>query len=118
MKWSFTTQFDFACTAAVLIIGLVTCMAVRSRLRGATLPLAGLFLLAADHRLWWVQLGVFRIIERLGYIEAIRHGPFVGAWYYAWSLLPVLLAGFFAWALWRELRRALPVPGRAVSDFG
>ncbi|MCK4342245.1 MAG: hypothetical protein KAY37_11045 [Phycisphaerae bacterium] len=108
---SFTTGFELACAVAVLIIGMVTCVAVSSRLKAATLPLAGLFVLAADSKLFWPHMSAFCVVEQLGYIEVLRDRPWVGIWYYTWHLLPVLLAGFFAWALARELRRALRASG-------
>jgi hypothetical protein len=100
---SSTTLFEYSVMIAVLVIGLLTCVAVSRRLKGATLGLAGLFLLAADSKLFWAQLCILGLIEQLGYVKALRQRPWVGTWYYGWHLLPVLLAAFFAWHLWKGL---------------
>jgi hypothetical protein len=115
---SSTTLFEYSGVVAVLVIGLVTCIAVSSRLRGATLPLAGLFVLAADSKLFWAQLCVLGLIEQLGYVKALRDHPWVGTWYYGWHVLPVLLAGFFAWQLWKGLRRMMPAANEPPSGVG
>ncbi len=101
---------EYSGTAAVLIIGMVTCLALATRLKGAVFSLAGLFALAADSKLLGAQVCVLGLVERLGYLKDLRSQPWAGMWYYGWGALPVVLAALFAWHLWKRLRQMAPMP--------
>lgn len=111
--------FEIVCTVAILAIGLVTCIALRPRLGAAVLPLGGLFVLASNEGLPLVKACAWRVLQGLEHADTIRHSRILASvWYYSWSSLPVLLAGVFGWALWKELRRVPPVPGQPPDNHG
>jgi membrane protease YdiL (CAAX protease family) len=102
MNWGSHIRFESVCTVAVLVIGLVTCIAASRKLGWGTLGLAGLVLLAAHGGdmlgprtcVWW-------LLERGGYWESLRKSTvFLGTWTYGWRLLPVVLTAVFAWVLY------------------
>ncbi len=105
---------EYSGTAAVLLIGMVTCIALTTRLKGAVFSLAGLFALAADSKLLGAQVCLLGLVERLGYLENLRGQPWASVWYYGWRALPVVLAALFAWHLWRRLRQAAPLPNETT----
>lgn len=109
--------FEYSGTAAVLIIGMVTCIALSTRLKGAVFSLAGLFALAADSKLFGAQLCLLGVVERLGYVNQLRDHPWVGIWFYGWHALPVVLAALCAWHLWKRLRR-MPSRDEPVRQLG
>ncbi len=113
LSWSNQTRYEFACTLAVLAIGGLACVALRHRLRGATIPLLGFFLLAADGKLFWATMTTSCILERLGWWRTLNNStPLLTIWYYGGHLLPVALAAVFGWAFWAELRKLPPSEGQ------
>jgi len=109
---------EYSGMTAVLVIGMVTCIALASRLKGAVFSLAGLFALGADSKLFGVQLCLFGVVERLGYIKELRAQPWASIWFYGWYALPVILAALFAWHLSRRLRQLVPVASEASCPSG
>lgn len=110
-------MLDYSGTAAVLMIGMITCVALAPRLKGAVFSLAGLFILAADSKLFGAQLSSLALIERLGYREQL--GSHLDIWHYGWRALPVLLTAACAWHLWKRLRSLLPIgrnTGRSIAS--
>ena len=100
-------MLDYSGAAAVLIIGMLTCVALAPRLKGAVFSLAGLFILAADSKLFGAHLSALALIERLGHREQLENH--LDIWHYGWRTFPVLLAAACAWHLWKRLRCMAPM---------
>lgn len=95
-------KLDDLCPWVILAIGLITSLAVRQKLRWAALPLAGLFVIVADYRLFWLRVVVMRALAKIGYLDAAVQSS---AWHVVWTLLPVALVALFAWGIWTEVRK-------------
>jgi hypothetical protein len=88
------------------LVGLLTCLAVRRRLGWATVPLAGLFVVAADYRLFWMQISVRHLLRSAGWLDSALGSP---AWNPIWTLLPVILVAVFSWSFAAAVRKQQPV---------
>lgn len=99
-------KLDDVCPWIILLIGLLTCLGVRRKLRWAVLPLGGLFCMAADSELFWMRFIVTELLARVGYLEAWSDSQtWLVAWHVGWTLLPLALVALFAWGIWTEVRK-------------
>lgn len=95
-------KLDDLCPWLILAIGLITSLAVRQKLRWTALPLAGLFVMVADYRLFWLRVVVMRALAKIGYLDTAVQSP---TWHVVWTLLPVACVALLAWGIWTEVRK-------------
>lgn len=94
------------------LVGLLTCLAVKRKLGWAVVPLAGLFLIVADYRLYWMQISVRHLLRARGWLDPALASP---AWNIVWTLLPVLLVAVFS-ASFAGAVRKLDTPQNSVPE--
>ncbi len=84
---------DYVCMWLVVGIGALTGFGFHKKFRRMGFPMFGVFVLAADSRLYWAQCVVAFCLRRVGWWEgAAQHA----LWDPAWTVLPVVLFALLA----------------------
>jgi hypothetical protein len=90
------------CRWLIVASGLLTCLAVRRQIRMAAFPLAGLFVIAADCRMYWFRFTVECLLYATGQLETVVRTTI---WYVIWQLMPVVFVAVFGLGFAAEVRK-------------